>query len=345
MPKNEKVRLNYGAEVKLLREKGPERLYFLYGAKEFLRDKFIEELRNICVPDDMGFSHKRLDGTTLTMPQLREAVDSVPFFTERTLVEVRGYDINKCREEELEELKDITADIPETCTLVFATSTGYELDGRMAAVKYLKGAGHAMEFGEQDQDKLIKWIQNCFGTHGKRVAPGDAEYLIFLSGSLMNGLLPEIEKISAYAKGETVTRDDIESAANRIPEANIFRMLDDLAAERYDPAAEKLADLMFNEKDNHPIRILALIGNQLRRMYIVKLGMAENKARRDVMELAGMKYDSHYNNTAASVRRLSLSRLRSMVELCAEYDCRMKSTGTGEKALLREFFARLAVTE
>jgi hypothetical protein len=42
--------------------------------------------------------------------------------------------------------------------------------------------------------------------YGKTISYEDAAYLIFLCGSLMNGLNNEINKIAVYAKGNRVTR-------------------------------------------------------------------------------------------------------------------------------------------
>ena len=123
MAKKDKVKLNYAQEVRQLKENGPQRLYLLYGPEDYLRERFLEELRKICVPEGDDFSYKRLDGPVIDLGQLQEAVDSVPFFSERTLVEVRGYDINKCRENDCERLKSIIGDLPDYCTLVFVMGT------------------------------------------------------------------------------------------------------------------------------------------------------------------------------------------------------------------------------
>ena len=39
--------LNYAAEIRKLKEEGPARLYFLWGEEEYLRDSFLNSLREI----------------------------------------------------------------------------------------------------------------------------------------------------------------------------------------------------------------------------------------------------------------------------------------------------------
>ena len=339
--KEKKQKLNYNAEIRRLREQGPERLYMLYGPEDYLREAFLTELRSACVPTQDDFSCQRFNGPGLDMGALGEAVDMLPFFSERRYVEVRDYDINACRDADSARLRDILADVPDYCTLCFVFSAAYAPDGRTAAVKALKRCAHCMEFSEQDQAALGRWVQNRFRALGKSVDPRDAEYLIFLSGSRMNALIPEIEKAAAYAAGERVTRADSDATANRLPEADVFELTDCIAGRRFDAAAKLLADLL-GDKTNHPIMLNALIGQQLRRMYACKAGQAARRSRADIMELCGVRYDFIYDKLTAAARPFTLRQLAEMVKLSAEYDYRMKSTGQDPKALLLELFARIA---
>ena len=339
--KDKKEKLNYNAEIKLLKDQGPGRLYFLFGPEDYLREAYLTQLRGLCVPSEDDFSFQRFDGPSVDMAALGEAVDMLPFFSERRFVEVRDFDVNACRESDAARLKDIVADIPEYCTLCFVFSASYAPDGRIAAVKTLKKSARCIEFTEQDQGALARWVQNRFRALGKSVAPADAEYLIFLSGTRMNALIPEIEKAAAYAAGESVTRADIDATANRLPEADVFELTDCIARRRFDDAARLLRDLLSN-KNNHPIMLNALIGQQLRRMYAVKCAQAAHRSRADAMELCGVRYDFIYDKLTAAARPFSEAALGAMVKLCAEYDFKMKSTGQDPQTLLLELFARIA---
>ena len=333
--------MNYAAEVKLLSEQGPERLYFLSGPEDYLRECFLAEVRKACGVTEEDFGFCRLSGPGLDLNELAGAVDAMPFFTERSYVEVRDCDLSKCRDAECDRLKRIIGDVPEYCTLVFSFSSSAEPDGRTAAVKALKKAGRTLEFSEPEQGTLTRWVANRFRSLGKTVSPVDAEYLIFLSGTRMNGLIPEIEKAAAYAKGEQVSRADIDATANRIPEADVFAMTDLISRRQFDAAAGVLSDLL-SDKSNHPILLTALLGQQFRRMYAAKTGLAAHRSRADVMELCGVRYDFIFDKLTASVKPYSEAQLGLFVKLCAEYDYRMKSTGQDAELLIRELFARIA---
>ena len=341
MAKKAKPTFHYKEEVDALKSGGPERLYLLYGPEDYLRERYLEELKKLCVPGEDDFSYKRLDGPAIDLGELSEAVNALPFFTERTMVEVRDYDINKCRDAESDALKGILSDIPDYCTVVFVLSSSYELDGRLTAAKLLKKLGRALEFTEQEGNALLSWAASRFKALGKSISRADIEYLIFLSGSRMNALIPEIEKAASYAAGDTVTRADIDATANRLPEADVFQMSDLLSQHQTDRAAAILSDLL-SDKNNHPILLTALIGQQMRRIYAVKLGATAGQTRSQIMELSCVRYDFLYEKLAGAAKSYTLSQLETIVSLCAEYDFKMKSTGLDPYVLIRELFARIA---
>ena len=136
MAKKEKPRFDYNEELRRLKETGPERLYLLYGEEDYLREAFLDTLKERCLGGgEPDFNYRRLSGESVSPAELAEAVEAMPFLSERTLVEVRGYDINRCRDAELDQLKAIWSDIPDTCTVIFVLPSDYELDGRLSAVR------------------------------------------------------------------------------------------------------------------------------------------------------------------------------------------------------------------
>ena len=41
--------LDYGAQVRSLREQGPGRLYLLWGREDYLREQYLLELKKLCL--------------------------------------------------------------------------------------------------------------------------------------------------------------------------------------------------------------------------------------------------------------------------------------------------------
>lgn len=338
-----KAKLNYSDEVKKLRAEGPRPLYLLHGPEDYLREQFLAQLKKVCLPDgEDSFSYRRFDGPGLDAIELAGAIDSIPFMTERSFIELRDVDINKLKEPE-SYIKSLS-DIPDYCTVVFVQNSQYEPDGRMKLVKTLRDKGYEMRFTQQSQSLLFDWVGRRFAAAGKTVDLEAVQRLIFTSGDLMNKLIPEIDKISSYAKGERITVADVDAVAHRIPEADIFNMTDCISRREYNNAAEILSELLSSQttKDGGPIFILATLSAQLRKLYAARLAIDEGLGAKYLTESCGVKMEFMANNFMRSARGFKLEQLADMIRICTEADYKIKSSSVEDTELLKEAVMKIA---
>lgn len=335
-----KQKTDFSAELKTLKENGPGRLYMLWGAEDYLRESYLDELKRQCAVSPSDFNYHRISVSPTDIRALEEAADAVPFMGERTLVEVRDFDVNAFRDDAAEKLTALISDLPDYATIVLLLQTGYEPDGRLSMIKTIKKLGSAIEFTAQPQSLLINWIIRRFESMGKSIGRSECERLIFTSGELMTGLIPEIEKIGSYVNGESVTAEDIDKLASRIPEASVFEMTDRLAERKFDAAAELMAELL--ESGEHPIKILAMIGFQMRRLYNARVAIEGKLGKDFVMESCKISYPFLAEKLLSSARGFSIEQLKAAVELCAEADYRMKSSSEDDGDILKELLLRVA---
>lgn len=341
--KKEEKLLDYNAEIRRLKSEGPGRLYLLWGPEDYLRELYVQTLRELCVPEgEDSFSYKRMDGPEPELRELAAAIDAIPFLSERSFIELRGVDLNHLPDADA--LQKLLEDIPDYCTIAFVQSAAFEPDGRLKLIKFLKESGFELKFTGQTQESLVKWIAKRFAAYGKRVELETAQHLIFVSGDLMNRLIPEIEKVAAYAKGEVVTIADVDAVAHHLPEAIVFEMTDHMARREYNAAMEVLDELL-SDKNNEPIAMLAVIGGQMRRLYAARLAAEKGLGAAYVMDVCKLRYDSIASRLIASSRGFSLPQLKRAVELCAEADYQMKSSSSDDLELLKELVLRIAAGE
>lgn len=339
----EEVKLNYSAELRRLKQQGPARLYLLWGPEDYLREQYLRQLKALCLPEgEDSFSYKRMDGPELDYTALQNAVDAMPFMTERSFIEIRDADLNKLKEPE--KLIKILSDIPDYCTVAFVQSAQYEMDGRLKLIKGLKSIALELKFTQQSQSLLIDWVNRRFAAAGKSVELDAVQRLIFISGDLMSKLIPEIEKVAAYAKGDKVTIADVEAVANHIPDAIIFDMTDYISQKKYNTALSVLAELLA-DRNNEPIPMLAMLGLQMRKLYAARLAIDMQLGAKYVMEVCALKQEFIANKLIASARGFTLPQLKRAVELCAEADYKMKSSSLDDEELLKETVLRIAAGE
>ncbi len=333
-------KFNYNASVSALRAEGPAGLYLIWGPEDYLADRFFDEIKKLCITSEADdFSYRRLSERDFSALTLREAIDSVPFLSERSLVEVRGIDINKLRESE--EICGILSDIPDYCTVVFMAPIGFEPDKRLKLYKTIQKCGREICVTAQSGDILIKWIIRRFAAEGKGIELNAVQRLINVSGDLMNGLIPEINKVASYTKGDRVTEADVDAVAHHIPEAVVFDMTEALAKGENNAAMRLLGELLA-DKNNEPTMILAIVGGQMRKMYAARVAIDNGLTKDYLMKTLGLRYDFIANRLLAASRRFSTEQIRSAVELCADTDYAMKSSKTEPVELLKECVMRIA---
>lgn len=337
--KDEK-KLNYVAEVKKLNDEGPQNLYLMYGPEDYLREQFLIQLKNICLPDgEDGFSFRRLNGPELDAVELAQAIDAVPFMSPRTFIELRDVDINKLKDPET--IINLLSDIPDYCTIAFVQPGGYEPDNRLKLVKAIREHGYSMNFVQQSQGQLYGWVGRRFAAAGKSVDFDAVQRLIFISGDLMNHLIPEIEKIAAYAKSDRVTVADVDAVAHHIPDADVFSITECISKKEYNNAVEILSELL-SDKSNEPIFILAILGKQMRQLYAAKLAVEQGLDTAKLMEACKIKYEFLAKKLISSARSFELEQLKTALRLCAEADYNMKSSSLDDRELLKELVIRIA---
>ena len=337
-------KLNYGAEIRKLKESGPRRLYLLWGPEDYLREQYLNALKKLCLPEgEDSFSFKRINGPALELNELQQAIDAIPFMTERSFVELRDVDINKLKEPE--SYAKALADIPDYCTVVFVQNAQYEPDGRLKLIRSIRSTGAELKFTRQTQGMLIDWITRRFAAAGKSIELQAAQRLIFISGDIMSRLIPEIEKVAAYAKGDKVTVEDVEAVANHIPEAVIFDMTEYLAQKKTNSAISVLAELLA-DKNNDPNGMLIILGNQMRRLYTARLALDKGLGAKYVMDVHDLKLDFIASKLLNAARGFTLPQLIRSVEICAETGFRMRGGNEQEtRGLMKEAVLRIAAGE
>lgn len=338
----EEGKFDYSEEVRLLKEKGPERLYFIWGPEDYLSDYFADEIKKLCLPEgEDDFSYRKIGERDFSPQVLQEAIDAVPFLSERTFVEVRGLDLNRLDDKETDKTVRILKDIPDYCTVVFVEPGSFEADKRKKIYKNLNGIWREHYISAQQGKKLIDWIVRRFGAAGKRIEISAVQRLISISGDLMNRLIPEISKVAGYARGDVVTVADVEAVAHHIPEAVVFQMTDCIADKQYGKALDLLDELLA-DRDNEPTALMGMIGYQMRRLYGAKCALDKGLGKDYIGKLYGIKFDFLINKLIVSARKFSAEQLCDAVKICTETDFRMKSSSEESTELLKECVMRIA---
>ena len=183
-----------------LKAGSPANVYIFYGEETYLRDRYLEELRQLLVPAGFEeFNYHRLPGKGLTVQDLTETVEAMPMMAQHTLVVVTDMDLFRLDEGQRGLLIELLGDFPEYCTLVFVYDVlAYKRDGKMKKLCAAIGDHvQEVEFCQQEREQLLRWMKRRFAAEGHDIDIAAADHLLFTCGTLMTDLVPEIGKIAS----------------------------------------------------------------------------------------------------------------------------------------------------
>lgn len=332
----------YNALKSAIKDDNLKNLYLLWGEETYLLEHYFHEMKALILSEGFAeFNHKRFDGKALYLSELSAAIDALPVFSRRTLIEVRDFDIYKSGEDKKKALLELFDDLPPYCHLVFInTDPGFKPDSRIKLHSALTKRGSSVEFEAQEQSALANWIRRRFLALGHDIGRNEAEHLIFTSGRLMTGLISEIEKVAAFSRNKNITKADIDAVAVPILSAVVFKMTDAISHRDFDGAFKILGDLL--QMKESPIMILAMVGRQMRQLYSARLAIENKKDAAYLKNLWGMRSDYPAKLLLGAARSFSTEWCGNAVRLCAETDLNMKSSSADDSELLTLLMLKIA---
>ena len=171
------------------------------------------------------FNYKRYDGADLTADVFATAIDALPVFSERTLIEIVDFDLFRCSDDKKEQFIELFADLPDYVCVVFVYDTiEFRPDNRLKQNQALRKLMHIVEFEVQEQSDLVVWIGRRYKALGKKIDRSTAEYLAFVTGGLMTNLVGEIEKTAALSAGVIIDRETIDKVVTPVLDAVTYRL-------------------------------------------------------------------------------------------------------------------------
>ena len=318
-------------------------LYIFHGEEAYLRDFYLGQMKKKLLPGGMeAFNLHTFQAKECDPKALGQVIDCLPMMSERTMVVVYDYDLFKAPADQREAMTALFADLPDYVCLVFVYDLiEYKPDARTKLAAAIKAHGMAVKFTRQEQGDLVDWIRRRFKAMDHDIDSELARYLIFLCGDLMTGLISEIGKIGAYSQHRAVTRADIDAVAIPQLDAVVFQLTDAIAAGDFDKASSVLSDLL--HMGEPPIKLLSVLGRQLRQLYSARLAMEERKGAGYLVELWGMRSAYPAQKLMDAARRFDRNWCRYAVLEAARTDLAMKSqAGADGEELLIDLILKLA---
>jgi len=250
-------------------------LYLVTG-EPFYQRAFISRLKHLLLHTDMDdYNHEKLDGEQLEIRDILRRAESAPLFgAQRLLVISRApFFGKKMSDKDKNAFLDYLANPCQTTVLVFCADT---IDKKLKPVKEVKKRDMLIEFSELKPWEMDHWITSRVRTMGYKIDPKAVATLIERTGSHLNLLEQELDKLFAYiGKKEIIMSEDIEAVVPPSAETNVFHLVDCIGEKQLSQAMSRLQELSHKEA---PVKILFMIARQFRLLIKMKQRLTEGES-------------------------------------------------------------------
>lgn len=328
-----------------LKSNSLKNLLLLYGREDFLIRWAVDTLVKKYVNEscrDMDFS--KLDGTSLTLEQIRNDCETLPFLSDKRVVLINDFKLiegGKTKgfgDEEERRFSDYIKGIPPHCLLII---TAEQADKRKKVFKSISDFGGVYEFGELDERSLKSYIEKRFKEAGKTARASVVAELISASGyydkdtdyTLYN-LENDIKKAIAYNESADIGIDAVEQTVSGNMDTNVFAMIDFLGRDRKDEAYQMLHNLLVSGEQVY--KLLALLCSHFEIILSVKEMKDEGKSFSEMKGILGI-HEFRIKKAASLSEKYSIGSLRKILQKTYEIDKSIK-TGLLEPSLALELF-------
>ncbi|HAU87324.1 MAG TPA: DNA polymerase III subunit delta [Lachnospiraceae bacterium] len=288
--------------------------YLLYGTEEYLKKLYKNKLKTGIIGDEDTMNYTYFEGKSIEIPKIIEVAETLPFFSERRLILIENSGLFKSSNE----LADYIRTMPDYCYMIFVES---EVDKRNRLYKAVKEVGYISEMNGMDEKDIQLWVAQLLKRSGKKITRDTLMYFLNKSGTDMEGMVQEVEKLICYAMDkEVITVEDIDAVCVTQVSNQIFLMIDAIASRKQRQALDLYYDLLtLREK---PMSILFLITRHFNILLQIKELKGQN--RNEVAKKVGVppfavqKYMSQADN-------FTKQGLIENLKDCAEMEAQVKT--------------------
>lgn len=294
-----------------------KQIYLLYGEERYLRRQYRDRLKSALCQEGDTMNVHFYEGKDMNVGEVVDLAETLPFFADRRVIFVENSGLFKSGGERMAEY---LAAPNETSFFVFTES---EVDKRSKLYKTVQSGGCVVEFAAQDENTLKRWIAGVLKKEGKRIAESTVNLFLQKTGTDMDNIYMELEKLICYCmERDVVEASDVEAVCTNRISNHIFDMINAIADRQLQNALKLYYDLLALKEP--PMRILFLIARQCNMLLQVKEMKAkgfDNKAMGSKIGLPPFVVGKYVTQAG----RFRTADLREAVKKCVDAEEAVKT--------------------
>lgn len=332
--------------------------HLLYGEDDLSIEEALDVFKADVGPEELrDVNITVLDGAQTTFGEVTATCSTVPFLSEKRLVIVRGLlskfergrpsrrprrsdspSGNDGRLAEWAGLAEFIRSVPDSTELVFVDKSLRSSNPLLTKIRSLVDV---KTFPLPSGGGLRQWIQTRSAKYDLSLDNGAVSSLAETIGPDVRVMDQELQKLSLYANGRTLTQADVEEMVSYVREASIFVAVDAVLEGRAGAAMRSVHQIL--DAGQPATYVITMIARQLRLLMLAK----DLRALRVPQGEMGKRLSiSGYplQKTLEQERRFSMARLTDIHRMLLEADLSLKSTGVDDQLILDMLIADLAST-
>ncbi len=320
-------------------------LLLLWGEDAPLMAGYKRRLERWAVTAFPDFNRSQYDGRfPLDLEALGDAARSLPMMAPRRFVLVEDLDPGLLSTGGLEKLRQLAEELPEETLLVMTMGSvlpDLKKKGSKGAQVFqlCERLGGVCHFPKPAGSAAVQRMVSAAEKAGSSISKDAAQLLAEYCGRESQRMLTEVQKLAAHSP-EGITPEDIRSLVAPVTEARVFDLPDKIIARNFTAAMAAINDLVFLRES--PVSILSILSMAFVDLYRAgvarKAGIPDAEAKK-ALGYGGSGY--RYDKGAQNQRKFSIPTLERILELLAEADKQMKTTGLDARVVLETTVAEI----
>lgn len=303
-------------------------VYLLMGDEPYYVDMVCDAVIEHCLDEsERDFNQTVCYGADVDADSVITAARRYPMFADRQLVVVKEAQMMK----NLEELAMYCSKPLESTVLVIAMH-GARADKRKSLYKTVSKVGVVVDSTQLRDYEMAQWVSMFYGTKGLDIRPDAAALLAEHTGTNLNKIAIETEKmLKNLPEGTvTVTAEDIEKNVGISREFSIFELSKELSMKNSAKALRMAAYIGSAAKFAMPMAVSALYSHFYKVLkYGAFLMKTPNPSSDQKARILGVN-PYFFKEYDMAVRNYPVKKCMRVIALLREYDYKGKGGNVGE---------------
>ncbi len=304
-----------------IQKKEYENVYLFYGEENYLKNKYLENIKNNIYPEKDIMNVDEFIGDKVRVEDILDAISTLPIFSDYRLVVVKNSKLfRKERKLDNDKLFENFNELSDMTILIFIEE---EIDKRNRLYKLISKKGESVEFKKPKEHDMVNWIDNMLKKENIICRKDNIIEILSLIDGGMYVIEQEINKLIEYVgKGNEIKKDDIDSIVTKSLDVNIFELVDNIGRKNVSSAITIYNNMILIKEP--PIKILIMISRQMKILLQCKYLIEKRENNKDIANIIGVSsyFINRYIKQSSNFSKLELYNI---LKKCLEVDENIKT--------------------